>query len=380
MKILLLIDSLVSGGRERRLIELIKGLRNHSDVQLKLVVFSDKIYYEEIYELDVPIIILKRIPKKNPLVFYKLYKICRDWRPDLMHSWGTMSAIWAIPSTILLNIKLINGNVTNAPDNMGFFDKELVRAKFSFPFSKFIIGNSKAGLSAYKVPKKKGICIYNGFDFNRINDLKDKASIRNQFNILTTKVVGMVAGFFERKDYETYLKAAFLVLKHRTDVTFMAIGEGPSLMKYKEIIPLDYKSYFKFTGVQKDVESIINIFDIGVLSTNTKVHGEGISNAILEYMALEKPVVATTGGGTNEIVENLKTGFLIPPDSPEVMAIKLNYLLDNPTEALRMGTDGKNRISKMFSLVEMTNSYYKLYQKVLDQNNQVDKKHKRTTV
>ena len=365
MKILLLIDSLVSGGRERRLIELIKGLRNYPDVQLKLVVFSDKIHYKEIYELNVPVIILKRIPKKNPMVFYNLYKICRDWKPDLMHSWGTMSAILTIPSSILLNIKLINGNVTDAPANMGFFDKKLVRAKLSFPFSKVIVGNSKAGLSAYKVPKKKGLCIYNGFDFNRVNDLKDEAVIRNQFNILDTKVIGMVGGFFERKDYETYLRAALLVLKHRKDVTFMAIGEGPDLMKCKELIPPDYKSYFKFTGVQKDVESIINIFDIGVLSTNTKVHGEGISNAILEYMALAKPTVATTGGGTNEIVDHMKTGILIPPNSPEIMAEQLVYLLDNPTEAEVIGIAGNAQIQQSFSLEKMTAAYHQLYKKLL---------------
>lgn len=380
MKILLLIDSLVSGGRERRLIELIKGFRNYPDVQLKLVIFSDKIHYEEIYDLNISFIIIRRIPKKNPMVFYKLYKICRDWKPDLMHSWGTMSAIWTIPSSILLNIKLINGNVTDAPANMGFFNKNLIRAKLSFPFSAVIVGNSKAGLLAYKVPKRKALCIYNGFDFKRINDLKDKILIRNQFNIKKTKVIGMVGGFFERKDYDTYVKAALSVLNSRKDVTFIAVGDGPNLKKLKEMIPDNYSLHFVFTGIQKDVESIINIFDIGVLSTNTKVHGEGISNAILEYMALGKPVVATSGGGTNEILENLKTGILIPPDSPEVMAIKLNYLLDNPNEAMKMGIEGKNRISKLFSLVEMTNSYYKLYQKLFDYNNRIEKKHKRTTV
>ncbi len=366
MKILLLIDSLVSGGRERRLIELIKGLRNYPDVQLKLVVFSDKIYYKEIYELDIPVIILKRIPKKNPLVFYKLYKICRNWKPDLMHSWGTMSAIWSIPSSISLNIKLINGNVTDAPANMGFFDKKLVRAKLSFPFSKVIIGNSKAGLSAYKVPKEKALCIYNGFDFNRINDLKDKALIKDQINILNAKVIGMVGGFFERKDYETYLRAALIVLKHRKDVDFMAIGEGPNLKKCEALIPPNYKSYFKFTGVQQDVESIINIFDIGVLSTNTKVHGEGISNAILEYMALAKPTVATSGGGTNEIVEHLKTGILIPPNSPETMAEQLIYLLDNPDIAEKIGLEGNSQIQRLFSLEKMTSAYYQLYGKLLN--------------
>lgn len=365
MKILLLIDSLVSGGRERRLIELIKGLRHYQDVQLKLVVFSDKIHYTEIYDLGVPIVILKRVPKQNPLVFYKLFRICQRWKPDLIHSWGTMSAIWAIPAKLLLRIKLINGNVTNAPPHLRFFSKELIRAKFSFPFSTVVVGNSKAGLEAYKVPKKKGICIYNGFDNSRIKDLKNKVVVRNQYNISDAHVIGMVGGFFDRKDYNTYLKAALLVLKQRTDVIFMAIGEGPNLLKAKRMIPLEYAENFKFTGVQKDVESIINIFDIGVLSTNTRVHGEGISNAILEYMALAKPTIATSGGGTNEIICHMKTGILLPPDAPETMAEQMVHLLDNPTMAKSIGLEGKNQIDRSFNLEKMTTTYYKLYQSLL---------------
>ena len=115
----------------------------------------------------------------------------------------------------------------DAPKNMSFFNEGLFRARLTFPFSSVIVGNSIAGLKAYQVPKRKGICIYNGFNFNRITNLEIKAIVRSKFNINTAKIVGMVAGFFDRKDYETYLKTALLILKERTDVSFMAIGEGP---------------------------------------------------------------------------------------------------------------------------------------------------------
>ena len=361
MKILLLIDSLVSGGRERRLIELIKGFRDYPDVHLHLVVFSDNIHYQEVFQLGLPVKILERVPKRNPLVFYRLFKLCRKWKPDLIHSWGTMSAIWAIPSSLFLNIKLINGNVTDAPPNMGFFHKELFRAKLSFPFSAVVVGNSKAGLSAYKVPLKKRICIYNGFDDNRISDLQDKSEIKERFNIKPSKIVGMVGGFFDRKDYDTYVRSALIVLKQRTDVTFIAVGDGPNLTKCKEMIPSEHASRFIFTGVQTDVESIINVFDIGVLATNAEVHGEGISNAILEYMALEKPVVATIGGGTDEIVVDIITGMLIPPGSTSTMAKYLIQLLDDSEKAKKMGQAGRSRVLDFFSLDKMTKSYIELY-------------------
>lgn len=361
MKILLLIDSLTSGGMERRMIELIKGLREYVDVQLQLIVFSDRIHYEEVYELGLPITILKRVPKKSPVIFYKLFKLCRSWQPDLIHSWGTMSAMIAIPSSKLLKIKLINGNIVDAPKGLRFFDSQLFRAKITYPFSKVIVSNSKAGLHAYKVPKSKGVCIYNGFDMNRISNLSDKGQIRKKFNVSTKHVIGMVGGFYDRKDFETFVLAAILMVKHREDVTFIAVGDGPNRGKCEAMIPSEYQGRILFTGLQRDVESIINIFNIGVLSTNTKVHGEGISNAILEYMILEKPVVATSGGGTNEIVHNLKTGILIPADSPEVMSTKLSYLIDNPEIAEEMGIAGKKRVEKLFGLKKMAKTYYDLY-------------------
>lgn len=365
MKILLLIDSLVSGGRERRLVELIKGLKDAPDIQMKLVVFSDKIHYKEVYQFGIPVIILKRIPKRNPLVFYRLYKICREWKPDIMHSWGTMSAIWAIPSAFLLNIKLINGNVTDAPKDMRFFDERLFRARLTFPFSAIILGNSKAGLKSYHVPKSKSVCIYNGFDFNRLTNIKDKNVIRKKFNINTTHVVGMVGEFFDRRDYNTYLEAALIVLEKRDDISFVAVGGGPNLEKSKDIIPSKYSMRCIFTGRQSDVESIVNIFDIGVLSTNNRMIEEGLSNAIMEYMAFEKPVIAYSGGGTNEIVADKESGVLIPPYSPKIMAKQIIHLLDNPDEAKAMGQVGRKRIYEFFNLTKMSKAYVELYHKLL---------------
>lgn len=363
MKILLLVDSLSAGGMERRLIELIKGLQAYPDIQLQLVVFKDNIHYQEVFELGIPIKIMERKPKRNPMVFIRLYRLCRSWTPDLIHSWGTMSAIWAIPSSQILGIPLINGNIADAPKNLGFFDKRLFRARLTFPFSRVVVSNSLAGLDAYGVPKSKEICIYNGFDGNRILELKEPDSIRKEFDIQTKKVIGMIGSFSDRKDFKSYIKAAILVLNNRQNVSFMAVGDGPDLPECKAMVPPDYESYFAFTGIRKDVESIINTFDVGVLTTNAEVHGEGISNAILEYMALQKPTVATFGGGTDEVVKNDETGFLIPPDSPEALAEKLIYLLDRPEKCKKMGIAARNRVETMFNLKKMTTAYYELYRR-----------------
>lgn len=365
MKVLLLIDSLTSGGKERRLVELVKGLATYPEVQLHLVVFSTDIHYKEVFELGIPITILKRIPKRNPMVFYRLFVLCRQWRPSLIHSWGTMSTVWAIPSSLFLRIKLINANIADAPKNMKLFDQRLFRARLTFPFSKVVVGNSHAGLEAYKVPKRKRVCIYNGFDSNRILNLREKTHIRKQWNINAKNVIGMVAGFYDRKDYATFLRAGLELLGQRTDVAFMAVGSGPNLEKCKAMIPAEFGDHFVFTGVQTEVESIVNIFDIGVLATNEKEHGEGISNSILEYMALAKPTVATIGGGTNEVLDHMGSGILVPPANPGALADKLMYLLDRPEEMETMGAKARSRLNDVFALPKMTKAYYQLYNKVL---------------
>ena len=103
---------------------------------------------------------------------------------------------------------------------------------------------------------------------------------------------------------------------------------------------------------------------MGILATNNDINQEGISNSIMEYMALKKPVIATAGGGTNELVLNNITGFLINQKTPQEMQEKIEFLLDNQDIAERMGQKGKERIQQEFNIEKMTNSYLDIYNKL----------------
>lgn len=365
MKILMLIDGLAKGGKERRLLELIKGLKLKEGIEAELVLFSRKIHYQHVFDLGINIHFLERKPKKDPRVFVRLIKLCKEVQPDILHSWGSMPSIYAIPAAKLLNITFINAMITSAPIKLALWDHRYLRSRLTFPFSDLIVSNSLAGLKSYGVSQDKGYCLYNGFDFARVNDLKDPEEIREQFAITTPYVVGMVGAFEDRKDYHTYLQGAMKVLDKRKDVTFLAIGGGKNLALCKEIVLESYKPYIIFTGMQNQVESIINAVDIGVLMTNNDVHGEGISNAVMEFMALEKPVVASDSGGTKEIVVDGKTGWLIPSKSPNTMAEKIVWLLENKKKAVEMGQLGKERVWAMFNLDDMVNKYVQLYKTAL---------------
>lgn len=361
MRLLFFIDNLNAGGKERRLTELMKSLKTRQDIEFELVVMSNDIYFKEILDLAIVIHYVIRKTKRDISVLYRFYKLCYNYRPDIVHCWDSMTALYLVPVCKLLSIKLVNGMVSDTPIKSNISNKHWLRARLTFPFSDFIVGNSKAGLIAYKAPKNKSNVIYNGFNFNRTEHLISKEVIKDQISAGPNYLVGMVASFSKYKDYDTYFKAAKLLLNSRKDTIFLAIGTGTDSIESSNLIDKQYIEYFRLLGKKSSIESFINAMDICILSTFT----EGISNSILEYMALEKPVIATSGGGTDEIVINNKTGFLINPSSPKELAHKLEVLLNDADLRYKMGLAGKERVVIEFSIDQMVKKYIDLYKVVL---------------
>lgn len=361
MKILFFIDILMSGGKERRLTELMKALKQTPDCDFELAVMSSEIHYREVLDLNIPIHYLIRKSKKDISVTFKLYKLCKEYKPDIIHCWDSMTAVYSFPVCRLLNIKLINGMITNAPEKISLTDKKWIRSRLTFPFSDTIIGNSKAGLAAYRAPAKKSYFIHNGFDFKRIENILSSQIIRQQLNVTSRYIIGMVASFSTTKDYKTFFEAAHIILDKRKDVTFIAIGSNTESSASKNHIRNEYSGYFRLLGKRSGIESYVNTFDIGVLST----FGEGISNSILEYMALGKPVVATLGGGTVELVIDNETGFLVRRSDAGELARKIELLLDNAQLRHKMGSAGRERIKNFFNIENMMKKYIEIYSRTL---------------
>jgi len=370
LKILFIIDSLGPAGKERQLVETIKGLDKRSDIRTALVLLNDHIHYKEIFDLNCKIQIIERRSRRDPIVFLKLYKICKDFKPDIIHSWERMCTIYTLPIAKLLHIKFINGVIQNATLIKRKHTKRWWQDRISFYFSDKIVGNTATGLKNYDVPKNKGYYVYNGFDLDRVKNLRPAEEIRQKFRIKTPFVVGMVARFDHRKDYTTFIQCGIELVKKRKDITFVAVGDDAVFFKrnglykiedYKKMVPENYRDRIIFTGPQSEIESIINVFTLGVLLTNYLKHGEGISNSIIEYLALKKPVISTDAGGTPEIIENGKNGYLIQKNDPHEIMNKIEFLLDNPSIAKKMGEYGEALIRNKFNLNVMTENFIRLY-------------------
>ena len=105
----------------------------------------------------------------------------------------------------------------------------------------------------------------------------------------------------------------------------------------------------------------MNVCDIGVLST----FGEGISNALMEFMALGIPVVATDAGGTVELIEHNVSGCLISLSNPKQLAESIVRLVDNKSERVRLGSHAKATIRSKFGFEEMVDSFYTEYKNIV---------------
>jgi glycosyltransferase involved in cell wall biosynthesis len=270
-----------------------------------------------------------------------------------------MTTFYSLLLAKFMKIKILNGSIRNAFSKGGYKWK---LEKLLLNKSDYIVANSKAGLQSrnFTCDSKKYFIIYNGFDLKRIKGGEACSCGYIRRKLEGKNVVGMVAEFSDLKDYNTFFMAAKDILKDRTDIVFLAIGDGKYYDYYKNDVCRGIENIL-FAGRVKNVEDYIRHFHVGVLATYT----EGISNAIIEYMANMKPVIATDGGGSKEIIIDGVTGYLIPKTNYEELVSKILYLIDNPNRATLMGEAGRKRIETGFTLDIMVNEYIKLFSQIV---------------
>lgn len=357
MKILYFIESLHPGGKERRLTELIYSLVKARAIECEVVITRKEIHYQKIKELDVKIHVIERRVKKDPSLFLKFYKIARNYKPDIIHVWGNMLATYAIPTKLLLGVPMINSQIADAPIK----PPRGLNLFFNFLFSDKIIANTKAGLAKYGVEASKSVVIYNGFDYERISHLEEPGHVRSKFKISAPFVVGMVATFNKNKDYTTYIKAAIKIIEGGYSIVFLCIGAGDYKL-YSDMVPAIHKKSILFLGTQEKVEELMNVCDVGVLTS----FGEGISNALLEFMALGKPVIATDLGGNSELIKEKYNGYLINVSDEHELAERIMYLIENVEVRREIGENNIKTVKDKFSMSKMQSAYIEEYRMLID--------------
>jgi glycosyltransferase involved in cell wall biosynthesis len=353
-KVLFLTDSLLNGGAERQLALLAKSLPDNWESRVWSMdggPFADVIRCNGVH-LEIH----KRSWRWDLTPALSLWRLVKTWRPEIIHSYGYMSTLAVLPVARLFGMPLVDGTIRQA--NVPQYRGRLM--KWSLQWANRVIANSQAGLKAFGVDEKRGRVVYNGFDLKRLGQYPYEKKRP------TVATVIMVGRMVPEKDYPTLIKAARLLVGRGNEWRFIAMGAGvlrESFMQQAE--DLIQKEYFEFPEPNLEVLPYVAKSDLGVLMTSPDLHDEGISNAIIEYMACALPVVCSASGGNQELVIDGETGYLIEPGNAAALAEKLIWLKQNPVVARKMGLRGKERIDQQFTTKNLVDGTLSVYREIL---------------
>lgn len=200
--------------------------------------------------------------------------------------------------------------------------------------------------------------IHNGIDLERFSETsKDRnwlvpAANQERWIVLVGNMHGEVKG------HAVLIDAAAAVIREFPNVRFLLVGDGQRRKSFEdETSRLGIEKHCLFLGRRNDVPRILNCCDIGVLPSQA----EGLPNAVLEYLAAGLATVASRVGGNVEVIQDGKTGLLVPPNDPAALSDAILRLLRDPLYATELGNNGRAFVAPEFSfqrLIEKTDQLY----------------------
>ena len=171
-------------------------------------------------------------------------------------------------------------------------------------------------------------------------------------------LVGMVGRLSWKKGYQHALAAAALLRDRVPGLRFDVVGDGELRRELEDTARgLGLADTVRFLGQRRDVPELMRTFDCFVLSSLI----EGMPNALLEAMALGRPVVTTSAGGSAEVVVDGESGLVVPPADAAALANAVERVLCDAEFARRIAAAGERRVRENFSLDAMLRAFDGLY-------------------
>jgi glycosyltransferase involved in cell wall biosynthesis len=177
-------------------------------------------------------------------------------------------------------------------------------------------------------------------------------------------LVGFVANSFHPdKAPLDFVAAAETVARAVPEARFCLVGHGPLEADIRaRIAASELGERYHLTGFRKDMLQVMASFDLVAL---TSVAREASSTVLKQAGALGIPVVATNLGGTCEVVDDGRTGLLVPPGDVPALARAMETLLKDRARASAMGAAGKEKVLREFTAAAIAERTEALYQQAL---------------
>ena len=204
--------------------------------------------------------------------------------------------------------------------------------------------------------------VHSGIDLQRFDRVAG-AHLVEEFNLKPDeRVVINVAHLAGHKGQKYLIHAIPQVLAVIPNVRFFIIGEGGLMSELQALsVSLGIGHALKFTGFRNDVGAFYKLADLFVMSSVQ----EGLGTAILDALALGKPVVAANSGGIPEIIKDGETGRLVAAGDSQALAKGIIEMLTEADQAEAMAQRGQAEVRAKFSIDAMAENNLAVYNRLL---------------
>ncbi len=201
--------------------------------------------------------------------------------------------------------------------------------------------------------------VYNGVDLVRYDHTDPCCTLREEYGLPeAAQLVGVVARLEAEKGHPTLLCAWPRVVRRVPNARLLVVGEGSRREDLEaQAAALGLAERVVFTGRRDDVPAVTAALDVAVLPSYREAQGL----TILEAMALSRPVVATAVGGIPEVIEDGRTGLLVPPHDPEALAAAITRLLTDHAYADMLAKGGHDLVHERFCVELMVHAIEQIY-------------------
>ncbi len=360
------------GGGERHILTILEGFKGR-DVNMSLAVFTEGKLAAAARTLGVEVHVVPKRFRSDVSPFLALIRLIRQKQIDIVHThllsgnfYGRLSGKAARVKGIVTTLHHSDKEALGG-SSVPFLTDLLFNLDISMAaFSDYIITPSadlKQRIAQQGVKAEKIIHIPNAVNLDCFG-IADGESLacRQELGIPSgLKVVGIVGRLVTVKNFPLFLRAARRVIDTGILVKFLVIGDGPLRSELKTMADeLKLTQYVIFTGFRQDVLRVVSSLDLFVLCSDSEV----FPLALIEAMALGKPVIATNVGGIREIVDHMKDGLVFPAGDEMNLSESIIYLLTHGGEAREMGNSAREKVVTAFSLRRMTEKLLGVYDKL----------------
>jgi len=257
-----------------------------------------------------------------------------------------------------------------------FYNSVMVRSNLIIAGSNFIFSHINKNYSKYLGIKKKLLVIFRGinvdyFDPSTTTETQEKQLLIDWQIDKSKKIILLPGRLTSWKGQESFIEALSLVNKELGYDSFYAVilgsDQGRDVYKKKIVRLVEQHRLTKQVKFIKHCNNMPVAYKVSDLIVSASIEPEAFGRVAVEAQSMEKPILASDIGGSNETVENNKTGFLFEAGNPVSLSKKILEILKMDESTLKsIGNEGRKNIIKKFNVEKMCFSTYSEYKKLLN--------------